>query len=169
MWGGGYGTSLEGRCPLYWIYRAPEAHMGSVRYENLRKPWDWAMVILPCRGVWLWWQICSHFIWKTGGRADLPLVAFCSEDFSFLSFTSPFAPCCFLWSFITGGNSPALHGIISVGFSDGPFGTPANRTAWNSPCSPPRWLVQQRLQAGCNSNTISVIPQFVRVQITGSK
>lgn len=46
-----------------------------------------------------------------------------------------------------------FHGIISVGFSDGSFGTPANRTAWSSPCSLLRHLVQQRLQSGCSSNT----------------
>lgn len=110
------------------------------------------MVILPCRGVWLWWQMCSHFMWRTGGKTDLPLVALYSEGSSFPSFTAPFAPRCFCWSFTTSGNSPVLHGIISVGFFDGPFGTPANRTAWNSPCSPPRHLVQQHLQAGSNSN-----------------
>lgn len=26
------------------------------------------MANLPRRGVWFWWQMCSHFVWKTGTK-----------------------------------------------------------------------------------------------------
>lgn len=150
MWGSGYGTSLKAHCPLYWTNRAPEAHTCSVRSEN--HLWPWEVVILPCRGVCLWWQICSHFMWKRGGRTDLSLVTLCSGGCLMSSFTSPFAPYCFLWSLPPVVTALPFRASPQWAF-DGPFGTPANRTAWNSPCSPPSRLVQQNLQAGSNSNT----------------
>lgn len=97
--------------------------------------------------------MCSHFVWKRGGKTQTCHGWLCDLKALFLPLSlPPGLPCGALKPFTAGSDTPALHGSISLGSFAGPSGTPASRTRQKSPSSPPMHLVQQRWRASSNGS-----------------